>query len=394
MLEPPKLSEAPVARSLPTQDSVSLWRKILFVLAIWLVSRAIIIFVLQVVAPLLPLTVWNHRLTPVGLTLPFTPSPGWELFTHWDGKWYEMIATRGFEYGADYTTKRYSISFPPMFSLISYGVMTLFHLPFAIAGTLVNNAAFLGALILLYLWVEQQHGAKVARWSAIALAWCPYSLSGTVAYTEGLYLLTTTAAMYCFERKRYFWATISGAIATLTRFFGTALIPALLVVAWRQKRSAIAYISALGIGIGWVLFLAYCGWKFNDPLAPFRSQAPWNVGKETWKDIFAILILQRQRYLDALLKVIMFFGGAGLLWAMRKQLSLIQLMYGFCYIGVVFIANSTDEMTRYAYANVILSIALGLFLAAHPRWRIGILGLFLIKMIEITVRFAWWHTAV
>lgn len=394
MLEIPSLTEStPQSSPMPLQQETPLWQKLLFVLAVWGLSRALIVFVMQIVAPWMPLTPAQHAVHPMDFPFPYRPSAGWELFTHWDGKWYERIATRGYEYGADYATQRYSVGFPPMFPLVCAGVMAVFQLPFAIAAPAINNLAFLVALVVLYLWVEQWHGMAVARWSAIALAWCPYSLYTTLAYTEGLFLLMTSAALYAFDHKRYGWMTLCGAIATMTRFFGTALIPALLIAAWRQRRSAIAYLAALGIGVGWLTLLLYCGWKFGDPFAPFHAQIAWSVEQETWRHVFAKLILRRGLTPDTILKIVMFFGGGYLIWRWRDRLSWSALAYGFCYMGVLFAAQSTFDISRYSYANCVLAIAAGLMLATQPQWRLPILILCSVKLIEITIRFTWWYSS-
>ncbi len=404
MLEDPQMVRHKKVSEWQSSEAIRetpLRNKLFFVSGVWLLSRILILVLMQGVAPALPLSSVDHNAAPVGYTFPYQPVMGWELFTHWDGKWYEMIATTGYEYGTDYATKRYSVSFPPLFSLISWGVMTVFQLPFEIAGTVVNNLTFLAALGILYFWMDEQYGTKVARWSAIAFVGCPYSLYGTVAYTEGLFLLTTTASLWSFDRKRYFWASFWGALATATRFFGTALIPTFLIVAWRQRRSAIAYLSAIGISTSWLLLLAYCNWKFGNPFAPFHAQLSWSTGQETWKQVFGTLALRRgltlnsiPDFVDCLVKAVLFFGGSYLLWRMRERLNWVALTYGFCYVGVLFTSFSTAEIARYSYANIALSIALGLFLAKNSRWRFLILSLFGIKLIEIVIRFTWWYTIV
>ena len=51
-----------------------------------------------------------------------------------------------------------------------------FGLPFAIAGTLVNNLAFLGALLVIYDWMQERYEVEIARWTIAILVWCPLSL--------------------------------------------------------------------------------------------------------------------------------------------------------------------------------------------------------------------------
>lgn len=84
--------------------------------------------------------------------MPFLPKSGWELFSHWDGKWYVQIATSGYSYPND--GDHHSVAFYPLFPLLMRGLMT-FGIPVEVAGVLINSWAFLGALELVYFWVEQ-----------------------------------------------------------------------------------------------------------------------------------------------------------------------------------------------------------------------------------------------
>jgi len=60
---------------------------LIFVIAMWFLSRLVIAIGMQVIAPLLyPLP----NLPP--FVVGFVPKSGWELFSHWDGKWYVEIA--------------------------------------------------------------------------------------------------------------------------------------------------------------------------------------------------------------------------------------------------------------------------------------------------------------
>jgi Gpi18-like mannosyltransferase len=163
----------------------------IFVIAMWLLSRLVIVVTMQLIAPLLPFEPVNLPGWHLGLVPNFVPKIGWELFSHWDGAWYRKIATLGYDYAND--GKYHSIAFFPLFPLVTRGLMTL-GVPFEVAGTLVNNLALLGAMLLLYRWVQERYGIAAARWSTAVLAWCPFSLYGTVTYTEGLFLLLTTSS--------------------------------------------------------------------------------------------------------------------------------------------------------------------------------------------------------
>ena len=86
----------------------------------------------------------------------------------------------------------------------------------------------------------------------------------------------------------------------------------------------------------------------------------------------------------------MIFGSAYLLWVVRKQLSMIVLTYGVCSLAFLASFGVLLSVNRCTYAIVSLSIALGLLLAAKPRWGYGLMGLFGVYLLYVSVRFASW----
>jgi Mannosyltransferase (PIG-V) len=366
------------------------WRNgLAFVLLTWLLSRLVIVLALQVLAPRLHLQPFVHELPiPLGSVPNFVPTPGWELFTHWDGKWYEKIATQGYEHGND-PTKQYTISFLPLYALVCHLVMRL-GLPFKIAGTLVNNVAFLSALVFFHAWVQEHYSPRIARWSTAVLAWFPFALFGTVAYTEGLFLLSSTAALRAFDQRQYVWSVIWGSVASATRIFSLALLPTFLLVAWKEKRSPIAYAASFGVLGGMVLFMIYCGWRFNDPLILWHAQGPWAEIKTTFPKLLGQLSQNMLRF-NLLSRAVIFLGGLFLLLSMRKWLHFTAAVYGFCSIGLLLAANNMDGIARYTYGIVSVAIALGILLSQHWRWGVATLGIFAIGLGIVTVRFGWWY---
>lgn len=401
----------------------------IFAGSMWLFSRLLITTAMLLIVPLFPAP-------PGGIK----PAVGWEVFYWWDSVLYDQIATSGYEYIND--GKGHNVAFFPLFPLVIRGVMTL-GLPFKVAGVLVNNLAFLGALLVLYYWVEEQHGRSAARWATAVLAWCPLSLFGTVIYSEGLYLLLSTAALRAFDQQRYAFVTLWGALATAARPTGMALIPAFVIVAWRERRPARAYAAGIGAGIGLLLFSLYCAIHFGDPLAFIQAQRGWrpslgfywqgwlkmlmqiSVGTTNWKYgsikdplhplLFGIIVflgylLWRFRtkigsvkvdygfcalvlFLwllagDPLINTAMVLGGGCLLWLLRTQLTLVTVMYGFCALGLILASGGTWSLSRIAYGIVSLAIALGVLLAHHPRWGYATMAFFVILLASFTVRFA------
>lgn len=408
-----------------------LWEDALFFGSLmWLLSRLVIAATMLVIAPSLPAP-------PGGMV----PTADWSVFSYSDSPRYETIATGGYEYGSD-AQQKYNIVFFPLFPMLTRAVMML-GLPFDAAGTLVNNLAFLGALIVLYRWVEEQHGKSIARWATGVLAWCPLSLFGSVVYTEGLFLLFSTAALRAFAQQHYSWATLWGAIATASRVTAVALIPTFLIVAWRERRPVQAYITSVFALSGLLLFILYCGVHFGDPLAFVHAQRAWRdtaginwkdwrrdlirmvIGManlkqrsivEPWHPLLFLMIVVSAYFLwrfrkklsstivfygictlwfglwlldgDALILFVSVFGGAYLLWHLRSQLELLVLTYGFSSLTLIMASGGAASAQRYAYGIVSLSIALGILLERYPRWGYATLVFFTIVLVNFALRFS------
>jgi Gpi18-like mannosyltransferase len=402
---------------------------LLFPAVVWLINRLFILAVMLLIAPML-------KAPPGGVAATF----GWEVFEAWDSEHYWAIATTGYEYAND--GKGHNIAFFPLYPLIIKGLISI-GLPFQVAGTLVNNLAFLAALYFLYFWIKKQHSLEGAKWSTLVLAWFPASIFTSVIYTEGLYLLLSTAALQAFDQQQYRWTTFWGALATATRPTGITLIPAFLIAARVERRPPIAYIAGLATATGILLFSLYCAVQYGEPLAFIQAQRGWrssigfdwqswwkmlmqiSVGTANWKHgwikdplhpiLFGIIlsigyILWRCRQKlgsikmgygfaalflflwllagDPLINTITVVGGGYLLWHLRSQLTPITVIYGFCGLGLIFVSGGTWSLSRIAYGIVPLSVALGILLSRYISWAKITLAFFAILVATFAIRFA------
>jgi Gpi18-like mannosyltransferase len=389
--------------------------KFKFVLLLWGLSRLLIFVIMLLVTPAFAPRIWNDILSLA-------------VLTHWDGVWYQQIATTGYHYVAD--GKAHPVAFFPLFPLISRGIMT-FGLPFAIAGALVNNLAFLGALLVIYDWMQERYEVEIARWTIAILVWCPLSLYVSVTYTEGLFLLLSSLALRAFEQRRYRQAALFGALTTATRLPGILLVPTFLIVAWKEKRAWVAYLVVLVTASGFLAYSSYCAIRFGDPLVfihiqrAFGQRAAAGFDSFHWGHTFlygivgrfdgntgmlknplqpiqvaliggagALLWQNRTRlrtslfvlantslilgwwllWGDGLIKVAMVFGGGYLLWHWRKQLSLTVLTYGVGSLLLVLFSGAVGSNDRYTYGSVAWSISMGLLLAQYQPWSLSILA--------------------
>ncbi len=367
---------------------------------------------------------------------------GWGIFSAWDSPLYQIIATSGYEV-INQTEPGGNVAFFPLFPLLIRGLMNL-GLPFEIAGFIINNLAFFGALILLYNWVETTNNSQVARWVTAVLAWCPLSIFGTVIYTEGLFLFLSIAALRAFDLEKYPQVILWGSLATATRITGLALIPAFLITSWQKQKSAIAYLSSLFSGLGLLFYSLYCWIKFNNPIAFITVQhTQWQrqtgfdsqgwlkmimqilIGSQNWKQgaivdpwhplliliiaIIGYLLWQYRHQLgavkfdysfcfllvilwliagDPLLNTSIILGSGYLLWYLRHELSLVAVNYGFCALGLLLASGGTISLSRLAYGIISVSLGLGVMLCHHHRWGYITLGFFTVLLISFSVRFA------
>lgn len=412
-----------------TERNILLRDAIGFAVVMWALSRLIILISLLGIAPALPAP-------PDEIA-----SVGWDVFSRWDSRIYETILTKGYRFQDD--GKGYNVAFFPLYPLLIKGAMYL-GLSFEVAGTLINNFAFLGALVVLYVWVNDHHGRSVARWATAGLAWCPFSLFGSVIYTEGVFLLCSVSALRAFDRQQYLWAAFWGALTTAVRPPGIALVPTFLVVSWQERRSPFAYFTAVITSLGLLLYMAFCWMRFGQPLAFVLTQRGWQSDDQTfhgsvwlsrltevvigpanqdegylvdpWYPLALLvigacaLLLWRSRQSlgvaktqygfcglaialwllggSILINLVMVFGGAYLIWHTRHRLSGVALVYGLFSWLIILSTGRTTSAERYAYGVVTLAIAFGLLLSRHPRWGYPTLIFFTILLANLSVRFA------
>ncbi len=399
-----------------------------WVLGHWLGSRLLILGMMLGIAPLLP------PATDVVATF------SWQSLVQWDAKFYEQIATQGYEYVAD--GLGHNVAFFPLLPILMRAGMAL-GIPAGLTGIGVSNLAFGLGLWVIYDWASQRHGTGVARWTTAALAWCPWSLFGAVPYTEGLFILTSALALRAFDQGRSLRAGFWGALASATRLPGLMLMPAFLWVAWRERRGVRGYIGGLLAGLGTAGYAAFCAGRFGDGLAFLKVQYAWRpleltyfgegwvkslvqifLGPGTWQagqianpwypitvgfiGLGALLLWRLRRSLgpqrlvyascawgllawivagSPLLNVTMALGGAFLLWMMRRELAPVALAQGTLTVLLMLGTGRTMSVERFTFALVPVAIAFGLLLDRYPRWGRPVLCCWALPLASLSVRF-------
>jgi hypothetical protein len=194
-----------------------------------------------------------------------------DVWARWDSVWFLRIAEDG--YGA---TEEAAAAFYPLYPLLVglLGRMLLGH--YVLAGVLISLAACLGAFALLHRLALPRIGDDAARRTVLYLAIFPFAVFLGAVYSESLFLLLAVASFSFAERGSFLGAGAAAGLAWLTRPLGIALLPALALLAWRERRRGQAFLR-LGAAPGlFALYPLYLWWEVDDPLAFVHAEDAWS----------------------------------------------------------------------------------------------------------------------
>ncbi|HEX3356968.1 MAG TPA: mannosyltransferase family protein, partial [Tepidisphaeraceae bacterium] len=281
MTEPPAL--LPAQQQKPIDERTTF----LTILCIVLVSR---------------LGLW--LLVYLGTTFDAAASPGTtaipgnmflDRWVQWDARWYARIAEHGYTDADGDASVRHNAGFLPLYPLLVRAVSFVVH-DIHVAGLLVANLAFAGAMLLLFALVCRlfpgERGEEIARRTIVLICVWPFSFFFGAMYSESLMLLCAIGAFYCAHRKWWLMAGVCAAAAGATRLVGSATAVSLAFVAFSQpdrssrfsrlRQGASIPIALMGIGG----FMAYLAIRFHDPMAYMTTQLTNEWGSaNSWRHV-------------------------------------------------------------------------------------------------------------
>jgi hypothetical protein len=232
---------------------------------------------------------------------PGTLSP---LSNAWDAGWYISIARDGYDPSATEGVQ-HNYAFFPLLPLLMRLLAGAARPPsdYGLAGVLISHLAFFGALVVLYrLTVAVFRDRAMGRRTCWILALAPWGFVFSMAYTEALFLLLSSAAIWCAWRAAY---TLNSAGAgrvwmgvALACVAGAALTrpPGVLVaigVAWllarraavpTVRRRALLVAAPLFVAVaGFLGFVLYIGELTGSAGAALQAARGWGAG--FWPDL-------------------------------------------------------------------------------------------------------------
>lgn len=339
-------------------------RDILVILALFLITRLLLVGVGAVTVTTIPSTEgaeYTHLLDG-GAVL--------DMWYRWDAGFYASIAT----YGYDWVNERRAaddLAFLPLYpALVSIaGGMTergCLLSPYlstcaTIGGVIVSNLALLASAFLLYDLARRRFDDGTGLRAIFLLLITPNLIFLSGVYTEGLFLFLCLLTFWALEQDKrtngvgmWFGLAVGTAcLACLTRSVGVALYPALLWVAWTRKtpmrglRLVLSHLPLMTFG-GYVLF---AGVYVGDPLAYLRAYSgTWGRARSSPIEAFTVYFSGEQ---------VSLFG-----W----RLSWIDLIATLAYLLLAFFTLRYDRAWGlFTLAAILIPIATG-WLLSMPRF--------------------------
>jgi hypothetical protein len=275
-------------------------------------------------------------------------------FAKWDGFWYSQIARAG--YFLDYVPGQESPwPFFPFLPALQR-VVAWFGPSEALAGVLVNHAAFLLGLAGLYRIARRHFDDRAATLAVWAIALFPASFIFSMVYPSAIFLAASVWAFDLVEDRRDVAAGIVTVAAVMVRPNGFLMAVALaFAVGWNLRRVLVT------CGPAAVAFGAWCLYNLDrtgDALTFFKS-------KDGWPEIDLVDFVLRDRKI-AIPHVLLALGAVAAVVAVWRRLPVAWLVLTGVYLLPPLVVGMVG-LGRYAGEVFPPFVAAGEILRRWPR---------------------------
>lgn len=143
-----------------------------------------------------------------------------EPWLRWDANWYIDIAMYGLEQPA-------STGFAPLYPLVIRLLGNMLGGQYLLAASITSNICTLFVFWLLHRLVTWDHSQATANHVLLAVAFFPTTFFLLVPYTEALFFALVLGALLCGRHRYWAYAALLATMASITRWQGVGLAPAL-----------------------------------------------------------------------------------------------------------------------------------------------------------------------
>lgn len=282
------------------------------------------------------------------------------LLSHWDTPLYTGIVQHGYD--------NLTVAFFPLYPLAGSVIANLTGLDTTVALMFVSLVSSISLSIVLYYWAKfefETRKIKTSPWLLLGLvAMFPTALYLFVPYSESLFMLLTTGALFSYRKGNYWIATLLSFLSATARPQGVLIglyfiLDYLFAKDWRAWKKLL---PIAGASIGIVLYMIYLWHAFGNPLAFLTAQQYWG------------------RFSDNPLKVFMWSFNKFFLWYLpvlfmglyfvRRHLDKPLFWYSVVFMVLPLASGSLQSLNRYMLACLPLFLATAIAWAKlKPTWR-------------------------
>lgn len=216
--------------------------------------------------------------------------------TAWDAHWYLSVAAHWYPATAPTAGGHLTYSatgFEPVFPALIRATETLGFT--AVQGAIVVSL-IAGAAAVVLVWrlgtdlFDQQVGSIAAVlfvvFPGMAVAW-------GMAYSECVGIPLVAGSLLLMVHKRWFWAGVTGALATATSPMALPLTLAAVIAAvpmLRQRKASGALIAVILVPMGFVAYVGFLGLRYHDLLYWWHLQhQAWGAQVDFGKSLLVLL---------------------------------------------------------------------------------------------------------
>ncbi len=207
-----------------------------------------------------------------------------EMWTRWDAEWYLLIADHGYDSGKYLSESIYksdsapavpTAGFYPLYPAL-IAILSFITGSGIVSGYLISNISFIVFVILFYKLLRLDFDENLSF--RVVLYYCvfPAAIFFSSLYSESLFLMLSTAAVYSHRKKRFLNSSVFAFLAALTRPVGIFLFFYYIAdLYFNREESGYKILNTLSPPAGVLTFFTYCHFKMGNFLAPVKRQVWW-----------------------------------------------------------------------------------------------------------------------
>jgi hypothetical protein len=303
---------------------------------------------------------------------------GFDAICHWDCGWFVQTIEGGYDTaprGLGHNLGQANWPFFPAYVLLARAVTVMLGVTALHGAVITSVLATFGFLTVSLRYLQLTRGA-ISPWLWVLVAlFFPYSFYMSSGYSESLFLLLSTAALYAFMRRQPYRAATLVALSTATRAVGVALVAIVIVErlgfalrAWRERRG-VAMLDGLADSLlpiaiaplGIAVFMAYLHHTTGDALGFSHILAGWGrYADPPWHNLLKGLgqwdfrDLPRRSHTLSAMGALAGLGATAYLAARRRPIEA-----SFCLVATLIpLSTGLESMPRYVSGTPVFLFAL------------------------------------